>query len=280
MSTFAGSEHDLRSLAAILNQERADLTENGVPLSLLSDLKDQIPCDYVLFHGYDTKRNAHWFAQQVPGHDEELDSEPDDEFPTFWEHFWECKACSYPDHSGDLRSVVQETDFYSVREFHSTGMYSDVMKPQGFEHQIALFSAGATGTGCGSRTYRPALLSSWPWFRILRARPIASHVIAPAHARGLPRRRTKEEPCSGSDSPALGSAAPPRRGTHQYPDRTPTGPIGGYRPNAPRKHLWPAQGVEPHRSHCPRLSGPGCVAPAGRPLTSCVNRAQPGLVLS
>lgn len=155
MSTFAGSEHDLRSLAAILNQERADLTENGVPLSLLSDLKDQIPCDYVLFHGYDTKRNAHWFAQQVPGHDEELDSEPDDEFPTFWEHFWECKACSYPDHSGDLRSVVQETDFYSVREFHSTGMYSDVMKPQGFEHQIALFLPEPPGPDAGlGRTAR------------------------------------------------------------------------------------------------------------------------------
>ena len=106
MSTFAGSEHDLRSLAAIVNQERADLPENGVPLSLLCDLKDQIPCDYVLFHGYDTRRNANWFAQQVPIHDEDLDSEPDEEFPTFWEHFWECKPCSYPDHSGDLRSIV------------------------------------------------------------------------------------------------------------------------------------------------------------------------------
>ena len=51
MTTFVGGEHDLRSLAAIVSQERDDLPEKGVPLSLLSDLKDQIPCDYVLFEG-------------------------------------------------------------------------------------------------------------------------------------------------------------------------------------------------------------------------------------
>jgi hypothetical protein len=59
MSTsFVGGEHDLRSLAAMVNQERDDLPEEGVPLSLLSDLSEQIPCDYVLFQGYDTRRRA------------------------------------------------------------------------------------------------------------------------------------------------------------------------------------------------------------------------------
>ena len=159
MSTSsAGGEHDLRSLAAIVNEERADLPEKGVPLSLLSDLKDQIPCDYVLFEGYDTRRNLHWFAQQVPEDDEDPDSEFDPElpaFPTFWEHFWECKPCSYPDRTGDLRSIVAETDFYSVREYHSTGMYCDVMRPQGFEHQIALFLPEPPGPEAGfGRTAR------------------------------------------------------------------------------------------------------------------------------
>jgi DNA-binding CsgD family transcriptional regulator len=152
MSTsFAGGEHDLRSLAALVNQERDDLPKRGVPLSLLSALKDQISCDYVTFEGYDTRRNSHWFAQQVPEDDGDPDSAYDQEcgvfpeFPTFWEHFWECKPCSYPDRTGDLRSIVQETDFYSVREYHSTGMYCDVMRPQGFEHQIALFLPEPSG---------------------------------------------------------------------------------------------------------------------------------------
>ena len=160
MSTFVGGEHDLRSLAAIVSQERDDLPEKGVPLSLLSDLKDQIPCDYVLFEGYDTRRNLHWFAQQVPEDDEDPDSEFDPElpaFPTFWEHFWECKPCSYPDRTGDLRSIVAETDFYSVREYHSTGMYCDVMRPQGFGHQIALFLPEPPGPDAGGRTYLSAV---------------------------------------------------------------------------------------------------------------------------
>jgi len=49
MSTsLAGGDHDLRSLAAIVDHERDDLPEQGVPLSLLSDLKDQIPCDCLM----------------------------------------------------------------------------------------------------------------------------------------------------------------------------------------------------------------------------------------
>ena len=74
MSTsFARGDHELRTLAALVNQERDDLPKRGVPPSLLSDLKAQIPCDYVLFHGYDTRRNSHWFAQQVPEEDEDPD---------------------------------------------------------------------------------------------------------------------------------------------------------------------------------------------------------------
>ena len=132
-------EHDLCSLAAMVNEERDDLPEEGVPLSLLSDLKNQIPCDSVLFQGYDTRRNSYWFAQQVPGDREDPNSASDGAFIPFWEHYWECKPCSYPDRTGDFRSIVQVTDFYSVREFHSTGMYCEVYRPQGFEHHIGLF---------------------------------------------------------------------------------------------------------------------------------------------
>ena len=157
MSTsLAGGDHDLRSLAAIVDHERDDLPEQGVPLSLLSDLKDQIPCDCLMFEGYDTRRNSYWFAQQIPADDEDPDSAFEQQLnQSFWEHYWDCMPCSYPDRSGDLRSVVQETDFYSVREFHSTGMYCDVMRPQGFEHQIGLFLPEPPGPQSeGGRTAR------------------------------------------------------------------------------------------------------------------------------
>jgi DNA-binding CsgD family transcriptional regulator len=151
MSTsFVGGEHDLRSLAALVNQERDDLPEKGVPLSLLSDLKNQIPCDYLLFEGYDTKRQKYWFAQQVPDDEEDPDTPSDQRLhQALWEHFWDCKFCSYPDRTGDLRSVFQVTDFYSMREWHSTGMYSDSARPQGFEHLMEVCLPEPAGSEAG-----------------------------------------------------------------------------------------------------------------------------------
>ncbi len=142
------SDHDLQVLAGIIDQDRPDLSDVGLPLSLLSDLKAQIPCDYVLFQGYDTKRQRYWFSQQIP--DDVDDDRPSTGSDTgiheaFWKHFWACKPCSYPDRSGDLRSILQVADFYSVPEFHSTGMYCDVYRPQGFEHHIGLFLPEAPG---------------------------------------------------------------------------------------------------------------------------------------
>jgi DNA-binding CsgD family transcriptional regulator len=141
-TSSGGGEDDLHTLAAIVNQERDDLPDRGLPLSLLRDLAEQIPCDYVLFQGYDTRRHAYWFTQQLPEENETEDEDPASEdqlIQALWEHFWDCAPCSYPDRTGDVRSVVQVTDFYSAREFHSTGMYCDVYRPQGLEHHLALF---------------------------------------------------------------------------------------------------------------------------------------------
>src|SRR6202000_1388702 len=55
-----------------------------------------------------------------------------------WRHYWDSAACSYPDRSGDLRSVVKIADFYSVRQWRSTGMYADVYRAQGLEYELQL----------------------------------------------------------------------------------------------------------------------------------------------
>jgi hypothetical protein len=104
-TTLVAGEHDLRSFAAMVNEERDDLPEEGVSLSLLSDLKNQIPCDYVLFEGYDTKRQKYWFAQQVPDDEEDPDTPSDQRLHrALWEHFWDCKFCSYPDRTGTCQA--------------------------------------------------------------------------------------------------------------------------------------------------------------------------------
>jgi hypothetical protein len=132
---MTATERDLRALAGMVSDYRADLPAQGLPMSLLSDLASQIRCDAVLFEGLDSKRQGTWFAESFPADDDA----PDDGLTqAHWQHYWDCRPCSYPDRTGDVRSVIKIADFYSAREWHSTGMYSDLYQPQGIEHELML----------------------------------------------------------------------------------------------------------------------------------------------
>jgi DNA-binding CsgD family transcriptional regulator len=149
VSRVSASEQDLQALAGVVSEVRSDLPCQGLPLSLLSDLKDQIPCDFLLCHGYDTPLQHYWFAQQIPEENGEGDPGDEELVRVCWEQYWDCQACSYPDRTGDLRSIVKVDDFYSARQWHSTGMYRDVMRPQGFENQIQLCLSEPPGPDAG-----------------------------------------------------------------------------------------------------------------------------------
>ena len=137
MSTSVrASAADLRALAGLVSQDRPDVPpKEGLPPSLLDDLTRQIRCDALTFFGIDSGQQAYWFAQGLPPIDtdgcEDLDR-------TQWKHYWDCQPCSYPDRSGDLRSIVKIADFYSARQWHATGMYRDLYRPTGIEHYIHL----------------------------------------------------------------------------------------------------------------------------------------------
>jgi DNA-binding CsgD family transcriptional regulator len=147
------SEQDLRTLAGIVSDDRTDLpAEGGLPPSLLADLTGQIRCDVVWFVGFDSGRQAYWFGQEIPHIDtpryEDLDR-------AHWEHYWDCQPCSYPDSTGDLRAIIKIADFYSARQWHSTGMYGDFYRPQGVEHELQLCLPDAAGQTLGpGRTVR------------------------------------------------------------------------------------------------------------------------------
>jgi DNA-binding CsgD family transcriptional regulator len=132
------SEHDLRALAAIVSQDRPDLPgrEGLLPPSLLADLMAQIPCDRISVEQYDTGRQVH---RHLQSDDEDDGAGPSDDYRRlFWTHYWDCLICSHPVRTGDLRSVVITSDFYSTRQWHSTGMYTDCIRPQGIEHHLML----------------------------------------------------------------------------------------------------------------------------------------------
>ena len=130
------SERDLRALAAIVSEDRPDLPDGeGLPPSLLADLMGQIRCDGVAFLGFDGGRQADWFAQNFLPADtydwEDLDR-------AYWHHYPASQFCSYPGRTGDLRSVIKNSDFYSARQWHSTGMYTDYCRLIGVEHTLML----------------------------------------------------------------------------------------------------------------------------------------------
>jgi DNA-binding CsgD family transcriptional regulator len=150
------SEQDLNTLAGIVTDYRADLPAQGLPESLLGDLMDLIHCDVALLEGLDSRRRETWLKQSIPSRDggEDLDATLQ---LAFWKHYWNSEPCCYPDRSGDLRRVVKVADFYSARQWHSTGMYTDVMRPQGLPHFLELSlpepPGRATGPGRTVRLY-------------------------------------------------------------------------------------------------------------------------------
>ncbi len=151
-AVVAASERDLRALAGMVSEYRADLPAQGLPMSLLSELMSQVRCDAVLFEGFDSERQEAWFAQAVPA-----DGNAADEGLRLahWAHYWDCRPCSYPDRTGDLRSVIKIADFYSARQWHSTGMYCDLYPPQGVEHELMLTLPAEPGKPPGpGRTLR------------------------------------------------------------------------------------------------------------------------------
>ncbi len=147
------SERDLRTLAGIVSDRRADLAPDGLPLSLLAELMGQIRCDIVAFHGYDSERQQTLFLQHLPGGEDLVVEE--DYNALHWQHYWNCQPCSYPDRTGDLHSIVKPTDFYSSRQWHSTGMYCDMYRPWGNEHDLMLTLPAASSPVSGpGRTVR------------------------------------------------------------------------------------------------------------------------------
>ena len=132
---MAVSERNLRTLAGMITEHRADIPAQGLPMSLLSDLMSQIRCDIISFEGFDSEHETTWFGQAVPAGVETVAETFE---PAHWRHYWDCKPCSYPDRTGDLRSVIKITDLYSTRQWHSNGMYCDVYRPQGVEHELML----------------------------------------------------------------------------------------------------------------------------------------------
>ncbi|WP_432476583.1 response regulator transcription factor [Nocardioides sp. GXQ0305] len=139
---MAGSNldaHDVAELGRLLTLV-GEPDGPALPWPFARRLKDLIGCDDLTFVGQDSGARAAYFEQSIED-TEWFESHPvpdtPDE-PAFWHHYWACEACSYPEASADYTSVVTVSDFYSTRQWHSTGMYVDYLGPLGIEHELMM----------------------------------------------------------------------------------------------------------------------------------------------
>jgi DNA-binding CsgD family transcriptional regulator len=150
MSTpVRASDRDLRALARIVSEDRADLPDGeGLPPSLLADLMGQIRCDVLSLDGWDPRRQMCWFSQEIPSFSDAPGYEGMDQL--FWENYPDYPVCRYAARTG---SVVKITDFYSTRQWHSTAIYTDCDRPQGFEHGLIVCLPTALPPSAGPGRY-------------------------------------------------------------------------------------------------------------------------------
>jgi DNA-binding CsgD family transcriptional regulator len=74
------------------------------------------------------------------------DSFAEEPWGQFWDHFQDSLTCSYTERIPRLRTEVMSTgDFYSQRQWHSTGMYTEVLRPAGVEHELVMPLPGPPG---------------------------------------------------------------------------------------------------------------------------------------
>jgi DNA-binding CsgD family transcriptional regulator len=128
---FSLGEHDLRGVLDVV--DAVDHVDDGpvLPWPLLHELKGLIGCHSIAVSGQDEATLGEFAVQDLP-------AEPDIELSEEWwrAHYWDYLHCSYPQRTGDLRSVTMISDFYSDRQYHQTAMYAGFLRLSDVEHEI------------------------------------------------------------------------------------------------------------------------------------------------
>ena len=254
VAPVTASDRDLRALAGIVSQDRLDLPDgDGLPPSLLAEMKGRIRCDGICFMGFDSGRHRTWVLQAMPTLDHDDLEEGTDLDRVHWTHYWDSQPCSYPDRTGDLRSVLKIADFYSARQWRSTGMYCDIYRPLDIAHELQLCLPYPAGQVAGPGRTRPDVLLPPVRAGLLRAGPGGLTLLRPHLHQAYLDAERRRHPVPRLTPRQARPAAPARRRAHQHPDRPAAGHLRGNRAQPPGKHLRTAAGLQPYRRGHPRL---------------------------
>ena len=135
-ATSEPSARDLDLVLQLVTDRYDDAAgDDPFPWPLLAGLKQLIPCAVLSAFEMDAQQHSVSLGQEVPD-DDGGESGPEDE--VFWAHYWDDLSCCYPDRTGDVRSVMKTTDFYSVRQIRDSPMYQEYVKHFGMMHDLML----------------------------------------------------------------------------------------------------------------------------------------------
>ena len=125
--TESVSSRDLRAMMDLIRDGYADEPAKGLPAAVGAGLSRLVRCDSICL--FELSPGHRHCTGDGCVHDPGLS-------PVFWTHYWSCPPCSYPERSGDFKSVTKTSDFYSQRQWHSAPMYSEYLRRFGVEDEI------------------------------------------------------------------------------------------------------------------------------------------------
>ena len=276
MSTpVRASDRDLRALAAIVSEDRPDLPDGeGLPPSLLADLMAQIRCDSLSLDSSGQGAAGDCMVRARKSRLATPASGSSGPRPGVLGESLGLPPCSYTARTGDQRSVITIADFYSARQWHSTGMYTDFYRPMGMEHDLH----GVPAQRAAAHSRAPSPCAAEPLNRAVYGSDFSSVTgrCSPCWARTwtgltwMPRGAATRSPAHPRQRDLLRLLAA------GHTNAQIAGRLGISRGNgahAPGKYLRTAARLQPHRRRHPRLPRPGCLGPA-KPI-ACDARGRP-----
>lgn len=141
---------ELRRIAGVIDAGgQCPSLQGRLAAPVLHALAALVPCDCVTFFDFDADTATTYADDEAVDGDVTYLPEPvtDPDHP-FWRHYRASLHCSYPDRTGDDRSVTMRTDFYTTPEWKHTPMYGDVLRDFG------LFELMCPFPGIGRRSRR------------------------------------------------------------------------------------------------------------------------------
>ncbi len=135
------TSRDLRLLREIVAAPTTPDSADPLPDSAMQALATVIACDDISFQVMDPVRETTW-CQTWTKTDADADTDAADDGDDagelerlFWAGFWECRACSYPQLTGDFETVTRLSDHYSRHRFSRLAM-SDYFAVAGVRHEV------------------------------------------------------------------------------------------------------------------------------------------------